>query len=392
MEYRCISADCHIDLNWLRHDLFVSNASKAMKERMPFVIQDADGPRWVTKSGLNLGLANGKGCSGVTSGGRKIVPGEDHRTDCMASTGLFTDGSQGIFRPTTLELRLRDQDCDGVQAEVLFGLHFYGGNKITDGEVLVEFYRIYNDWLADFCSYDRERLVGLASIPNVSVEVAVAEARRVAKLGLGGFDVSEFQCPGMMPLWNPYWDPFWKAAAELNLPVHFHTIGRPGGTPTGSLEKDLPETLKQVYLAARKPQSPLFMSDTLCSIIQGGALERYPTLRVVLAESGIGWIPFILERMDCGYEERFKDKTPLKMKPSDYWRRQCRATFQNDRIGAKLLDDLGIENVMWASDYPHPDGVFPESQEYIKRQFGHLPSTTQRKLICENVGKFYGLM
>ena len=80
------------------------------------------------------------------------------------------------------------------------------------------------------------------------------------------------------------------------------------------------------------------------------------------------------------------------MKPSDYWRRQCRATFQYDRIGAKLLDDLGIENVMWGSDYPHPDGVFPDSQEYIKRQFGHLPSATQRKITCENAGKFYGLI
>ena len=96
--------------------------------------------------------------------------------------------------------------------------------------------------------------------------------------------------------------------------------------------------------------------------------------------------------MDYEYEDRFKGCLPLKMKPSDYWRRQCRATFQNDRIGAKLLDDLGVENVMWGSDYPHSDGVFPDSQEYIKRQFGHLPEATQRKITCENAGKFYGLI
>ena len=293
MEYRCISADCHIDLNWLPHDLFASNASRAMKDRMPYVIQDADGPRWVTKAGLNFGLANGKGGTGATSGGRKIVFGEDNRVDRMAAAGLFSDGSKGILRPTTPELRLQDQDRDGIQAEVLFGLHFYGGNKISDGEVLGEFYRIYNDWLADFCKYDRKRLVGLASIPNLDVEAAVVEARRVARLGLHGFDVSEFQCPGMTPLWDPYWAPFWKAAAELNLPVHFHSIGRPGGTQTGSL-KDLSEKLKQVYVAVRKPQSPLYMSESLCAIIQSGALERYPTLRVVFAESGIGWIPISL--------------------------------------------------------------------------------------------------
>lgn len=96
--------------------------------------------------------------------------------------------------------------------------------------------------------------------------------------------------------------------------------------------------------------------------------------------------------MDEEWEGRYRERLSMKMKPSEYWRRQCRATFQNDRIGAKLLDDLGVECVMWGSDYPHADGVFPDSQEYIQRQFGHLPAATQRKIICENVGKFYGLM
>src|SRR5262249_44741162 len=114
-------------------------------------------------------------------------------------------------------------------------------------------------------------------------------------------------------------------------------------------------------------------------------------LRVVLGESGIGWIPYVLERMDCEFEDRFR-KLELKMKPSDYWRRQCKATFQNDRIGAKLLDDLGVENVMWGSDYPHPDVVFPDSEDYIQRQFSHLPQAIQRKITCENAGKFYGLI
>ena len=132
--------------------------------------------------------------------------------------------------------------------------------------------------------------------------------------------------------------------------------------------------------------------NLLASVIYGGALERFPNLRIVLGESGIGWIPYILDRMDYEYEDRFKSHRPLKMKPSDYWRRQCRATFQNDVIGLMLLDKLGIETVMWGSDYPHPDGVFPDSQEYINRQFGHLPNSAQRKIICENAGKCYGLI
>src|ERR1051326_3827605 len=84
MEYRCISADCHIDLTWLPHDLFVSNARASMKERMPFVVNGQDGPRWITKAGLNLGLANGIGSPGATGTGRKYVPGRVHRLDRIA--------------------------------------------------------------------------------------------------------------------------------------------------------------------------------------------------------------------------------------------------------------------------------------------------------------------
>ena len=385
MEYRCISADCHIDLNWFRHDLFVSNALQAMKDRMPYVIQGPNGPKWVTKSGLDLGFANGKGGTGAMGGGRKYVAGKEHRADRIASTGLIADGLQGIFRPTTPELRLKDQDRDGIQAEVMYGLHGTG-SKMTDREATVELYRIYNDWLTGFCGYDRKRFVGLASIPSHSVEAAVAETRRVAKLGLGGLDF--LASHDMIPLWNPYWDPFWKLAAEVNMPVHFHTIGLPKEAP---LPEDLPAAFKEASLATRVAGSQQNISTILAAVIHGGALERYPDLRVVLGESGIGWIPYVLERMDNEYENRFKD-LPLKMKPSEYWRRQCRATFQDDRAGAMLLDLLGDETVMWASDYPHPGGVFPDSQDYIKRQFAHLPSATQRKITCENAGKFYGLI
>ena len=385
MEYRCISADGHIDLLWLPHDLFVANASQAMKERMPYVVQEPDGARWVTKSGLNLGFANSKGGIGAAGNTKKYVAGKIYRHDRMASTGLYSDAVQWICRPATPELRAKDQDRDGIQAEVLYGL-LGTGYRLTDREASVEFYRIYNDWLADFCSYDRKRFVGLASIPSHSVEAAVAETRRVARLGLGGLDVSARW--DMTPLWNRYWDPFWKTAAELNLAVHFHTIGP---RPEPPVADDLPEDSKLASTATRVAGFQLYMATILAAVIYGGALERFPTLRIVLGESGIGWIPYVLERMDYEYENRFKSLA-LKMKPSDYWRRQCRATFQEDRAGAMLLDVLGVETVMWGSDYPHPDGVFPDSQEYIKRQFSHLPSVTQRKLICENVGKFYGLI
>ena len=90
-----------------------------------------------------------------------------------------------------------------------------------------------------------------------------------------------------------------------------------------------------------------------------GVFERYPHLRIGFGESGVGWIPYALHRMDFEFEDRFRDL--MKLKPSEYWRRQCRATFQFDPIGAKLIDDIGVETIMWGSDYPHTDGIWPES-------------------------------
>ena len=112
--------------------------------------------------------------------------------------------------------------------------------------------------------------------------------------------------------------------------------------------------------------------NILAAVIGAAVLERYPRVRISFGESGIGWIPYALERMDFEWEDRFRD-LGLKMKPSDYWRRQCKATFQFDRIGTKLIDEMGVESLMWGSDYPHADGVWPESSKYIAEQFGHLP-------------------
>jgi len=131
--------------------------------------------------------------------------------------------------------------------------------------------------------------------------------------------------------------------------------------------------------------------NIIAAVIGGAVLERYPNVRIALGESGIGWLAYALDRMDFEWEDRFMD-LGLKMKPSDYWRRQCKATFQFDPIGTKLVNEIGVESLMWGSDYPHGDGVWPESDKYIKEQFASLPAAVVQKITCENAGKFYGLM
>jgi predicted TIM-barrel fold metal-dependent hydrolase len=396
MKYDVISADCHIDLCWLPPDLFTGNASAAMKDRMPFVADGPKGPQWTTKKGAGLGRPGGMG-----SGGREYVPGVIHRADRMAETGLYEDGKRGIRRLTEPDLRIKDQDRDGVQAEVLYGILGATG-RMNDPDAAVEMMRIYNEWLADFCGKHPERFGGLASIPNQPLEAAIAEVERVAKRGvLRGLDIAN--SADLTPLWDTYWNPLWEAVNACGLPLHFHTVGGYvpdhirkvvfiGSDPTRASLPDAPKVdlaVARAAFATSITQFQINMANILASMTFAGVLERYPRFRLVLGESGIGWIPYILQRMDAEWEDQFKDLS-LKMPPSDYWRRQCKATFQSDPIGIKLLDDLGAENVMWGSDFPHPDGVWPDSQEYIQKELGHLPADVRRKVVCENAAKFYG--
>ena len=377
MKYRVISADCHIDLPWLPSDLFTANASKALKERMPYVTDSDNGPVWVSKSGAYFGLQNGMG-----SGGREYIPGQIHRSDIMAAEGLYEDGKNGIRRLTDPTLRIKDQDRDGIQAEVLFGI-LGASQRLNDAEAATEMMRIYNDWLADFCASEPNRFAGLASIPNFDITVAKAEINRVVKRGvLRGLEVANSW--DMKPLFDPHWDLLWKAVSESGLPLHFHTIGAKQ-PDFGSMSPFQARKAHAVYITGFQ----LGMAQILMEIIYSGVLETYPSLQVVIAESGIGWIPYILDRMNLEWEEQYKDLT-LTMKPTEYWHRQCRATYQSDEIGIRLLDILGEDNVMWGSDFPHPDGVWPDSQSFIERELGHLTDETRHKIVCGNAAKLYG--
>src|SRR5207249_10471472 len=168
----------------------------------PYLSEGRRGMEWVTKNGASFGRDAGMG-----SAGRQYVPGAIHRSDRMASTGLYEDGQKGVRRLPDPDLRLKEQDRDGVQAEVLYGI-LGATSRLNDNEAAGTMLRIYNDWLADFCGHHPERYAGLANIPNHSDEEAVTEIERVAKRGnVRGlaFDRSH----EMTPLWVPWTIPIW---------------------------------------------------------------------------------------------------------------------------------------------------------------------------------------
>src|SRR3989441_1110134 len=219
MRYTRISADCHIDMPWLPPDLFPANASALMKDRMPYVVEGPDGPQWTTKKGAPFGLVGGIGSTGT-----KYVPGQNHRVDVMASTGLYDDGTKGIRRPGDPHLRLADMDRDGVQAEVLFGI-LGAATRLGDHEAAGEMFRIYNDWLVEFCKHYPERHIGLACLPYGNLAAAVKEIYRVARPGLPGLERSCARDMG--PMWHPLWEPPWQARTGVEPPQSLPTLAAP---------------------------------------------------------------------------------------------------------------------------------------------------------------------
>ena len=379
MQYKRSSADSHLDLPWMPPDLFTSMASRELKDRMPHVIDTDEGPKWVAKNGASFGFKNGVGPAGS-----KFVPGKHHRVDVMAETGLYSDGAKDIRRISDPHLRIKDLDRDGVDAEVIYGI-LGAASRLNDREAGNEMLRIYNDWLKEFCSHYPDRHIGLACLPYGDIDAAVKEIHRVAKMGIKGLELS---CSwDMEPMWHPMWEPLWKAVNDVQLPLHFHTFP---AVPPDMIGKHPGRVGRSVFFTIVSGFQ-MNLVNILAAVIGANVLERYPNVRIAFGESGSGWIPYALDRMDFEWEDRFTD-LGLKMKPSDYWRRQCKATFQFDRIGAKLIDDMGAESLMWGSDYPHGDGVWPHSDKYIKEQFVDVPAEQVKMITCTNAGKFYGLI
>ena len=377
--YRAISADSHVDLVWLPSKLFVENCTTHLRDRMPYVIESDEGRKWVTNAGAKLGFENGVG-----SGGLPYKKGWSKHVDRMAEKGLFEDGKNGIKRCTDPVLRVQDQDLDGISGEVLYGI-LGASKRLQDDIAVIEVMRIYNEWLADFCEKFPQRFAGLASIPSGTPEAAIAEVRRVIRRGsLRGLDIAGGE--SSLPFFHPAWGEFWDLIDEAKLPVHFHTIGVVLREVEG-LSVLGKEQVRAVAVAGGQFQrAAILLSD----LILGGICESHPNVKFVLGEAGLGWIPYMLERMDWVWEDQCRKTLTLTQRPSDYWRRQCFASYQSELIGTKLLSDIGVGNVMWASDFPHADGVWPDSQEFIRSQLGHLDSQDRDRVIYRNAAELYG--
>jgi predicted TIM-barrel fold metal-dependent hydrolase len=276
------------------------------------------------------------------------------------------------------DLRIKDQERDGVSGEVLYpslGMRLF---QMEDGELRAACFRAYNDWLAEYCAHSPGRLAGVAMVSLDDPLEGVEELKRAASKGLRGAMIWG-AAPAERPYSDPSYDPFWAAAHDLGTPISLHILTeRRGGSDFQSVMKGYPALHHAV-------------ERSLAEIIFAGVLERFPNLKLVSVENDIGWIPHFLQRLDHSFEKyRYLEKQTIANPPSYYFRRQVAATFQDDRVGVVMRHFIGVKNLMWGSDFPHSDSTWPNSLEVIARDFEGVPDDERRQMTSDNVAALYG--
>jgi len=325
--------------------------------------------------------------NGVGPGFLKYQPGSFHHVDEMKAAGFEWDYRRGAKpRPTTPETRVADLDKDGVAAEIVYGCLMLN-HMIADPDMRGWADQIYNDWVADFAKQsDPNRVFPLAIVPNHDPKAAAAEVRRCAKLGLRGGDLAFKHMS--VPLWHHDWYALWEAAAECRFPIAFHSTGF-----QATRAPNTPEMEKEYFTQYRLVRSALFQTDTmevLVSLLASGACETYPDFNFVLGESGVTWLPYIFDRLDTEYHDRARS-LGFKLKPSDYFRRQGFVTYQQDQFLEPIVPLIGEDNIMWGSDYPHPDSLWPDSRTVLDRNLAAFSPSVRAKIVSGNVARLYNI-
>jgi len=298
--------------------------------------------------------------------------------------------------------RLREQDQDGVDAEILYTHPSYMSSwrGISDDEPYLALIRAYNSWLIEeYCSFAPDRLIAMGVIPDTGVNDAIAELEFCARAGYKGVCLYKF--PSGKGYALPEDDRFWAAAIELGMPITAHTNG---GTTRFSREGPVYRYSETPDRAApgRDPVSLLvrFTSDNALAPLQlafAGVFDRFPKLRVYWAETQVGWLPYCLSQIDDNYErnrywaERDWGMQPFKCKPSEYLRERNLWGFMKDPLGVRLRHDVGVKALLWGSDFAHATGDWPESRRVIDETFAGVPAEERYAMLAGNAIEFFHL-
>ena len=300
-----------------------------------------------------------------------------------ASSDASGDAPKGEWDP---HARLADMDLDGVEIEVIYtdptgGAAFYKLDPRAGRAAITAF----NSAALDFAAVAPSRLVIVHLLPLHDIDAAITEVHRLAGHSARALQLPLYPGDAGLPLYyDASYEPLWSAIEEVGLPVSLH-VCPPAGRGLG---KD-PTPARGIF----QVMPPILMAQPMVELILTGTFTRHPGLRIVLVEAGLSWIPYMLDRLDRVYHKAGWKARGMALDdlPSDYWRRNMAATFEEDELGLSLRDHIGVDNLLWATDYPHPDSTFPNSQKVIATEFAACPPEDVLKMTSANAARLYQL-
>jgi predicted TIM-barrel fold metal-dependent hydrolase len=372
-----IDADAHVTEP---ADLWSSRLPRKLRDQGPIMIRDDDGVDW-----WQLGEDKPFASVGMTATAGWPEPFPSHPKN-MDEVPLAS------WDP---HARLAYLDSIGVWSQVLYpNVAGFGSQQfllLKDPELMLACVMAYNDFLVEWCSADSRRLIPVMATPFWDVEATVGEIKRCAARGHRGvLFTGEPQVFDMPWMGHPHWDPVWAAAQDADLSISFH-LG------SGDFSKGFAKDRVEAYgiCAVRVATTvDLFLGnasqvvDLLCS----GVLARFPRLKFVSVESGIGAIPFILEAADYTFEDShvWRERPYFDMKPSEYFRRQVYATwfFERDTV-PHVIEKIGADRILFETDYPHPVCLYGNVREHIDAGLAGQPDYVRRRILWENSAELY---
>jgi len=375
-DYRIISADSHIVEP---PDMYTARFSPKLRQRAPHMERlktpaSREYDAWMLE-GQQVGTLGA-----VMQAGQRFE--DPSQIDFL---GLWEDVRKGAYEP---EAMIVENEEDGIWGSVLQpsqGLFCY---RVPDSELLSEICRCYNDWIAEFCKANPTRLKGIAMLNVDDPDAGARELERVARMGIVGSFIPVAPRADK-PYSSPVYDRFWATAQELKHPLLLH-IGTPrDGVPGNEFTMDITE-----LTGSGRSTTDYWVRYALGSMVFAGVFDKFPGLKIGSVEHEAAWIPHWLKQMDFTYVERpvFTKgwKSSQGLMPSDYWKQNMFVEFMEDDLGVQLRDRIGVENMLWGSDYPHAEATFPRSQRFLERMFEGVPETDARKITSENSAKMFG--
>jgi len=389
-KYRTISGDSHLEID-----------SKHWIGRVPANYRDHAPRLTPLPDGSDAWMINNKVARPAAAADLYGGKGRDR----YVPFGAKYEGTPGTGSP---EQRLREQDQDGIDAEVLFPSQ-QGGPKlwrrIPEDAAYKAVVRAYNSWLVEeYCAVNPDRLIGVGILPLThDAADTVEELEYCAKAGFKTVLLQGF--PGGKAYPSEADDRFWSAALDLNMPISVHVdLDRSGERagplfkfprePAEIMEKIVPGLVDQVARFG-----PVRGNGSVAAVqwVLSGLFDRFPTLRIFFAENQIGWIPFFLQGADVRYDrhyrwaERLLGFTPLGRPPSEIIREHCLWGFQFDQVGVELRRKINVDRLIWGSDFPHQESDWPDSAGVIERNFAGVPDDEKYKMVCGNAVEFFRL-